>query len=574
MKKILLSMMALVLSVGAWAVEDVKLSGGYNYTTSGQTRMAISQYASYVLTGDDTYSIEEYKACRVEYAGLVGTISIRSSNEQADPNKVEETSALESGSTTCTLTFDASKYTDKNKTVKIYLTGYGSTSNIVTLTAAYLIKNDDTEVALTEGKSGGWGVDFGYNGTVSFTGWGNIEMSKANVSANTYHLYTFNFTDNTSGEGKITIQVNNTDGSSTNVKIPASASTFQYAVTGSDINNIVLSDNGNTVALSYSSITREVRNANYVKTVLNSTSQEMNNLYWTQFSLESTNFTNARVGDIIRLTMNTNNEDSPKINVVNKEANAEYSNLAFPKNQSGYIFDYIIPCEAVLTELLTNGLYLRGDKLTLTEVSLLRRNAITISTAKYATFSTSDPIDFSQTAGVTAYIAKKEDNKIKLTEVTKVEANKAVILYADVDATTNYTLVTTDESTDDVSANELKVSDGSVTGDASTIYVLANGNNGVGFYLLKSGDAVAAGKAYLEIPAGGSARQFLGFSDGDETTAISTLNHEPLTMNQYYDLQGRRIAQPQRSATNGDASTAGLKKGLYIVNGKKVIIKK
>ena len=40
-----------------------------------------------------------------------------------------------------------------------------------------------------------------------------------------------------------------------------------------------------------------------------------------------------------------------------------------------------------------------------------------------------------------------------------------------------------------------------------------------------------------------------------------------------YDLNGVRQPEPKRSATTGDACSVGLKKGLYIVNGKKVIVK-
>ena len=39
-----------------------------------------------------------------------------------------------------------------------------------------------------------------------------------------------------------------------------------------------------------------------------------------------------------------------------------------------------------------------------------------------------------------------------------------------------------------------------------------------------------------------------------------------------YDLQGRRVIQPTRSA-EGRLFPKGLKKGLFIVNGKKVVIK-
>ena len=64
------------------------------------------------------------------------------------------------------------------------------------------------------------------------------------------------------------------------------------------------------------------------------------------------------------------------------------------------------------------------------------------------------------------------------------------------------------------------------------------------------------GKAYLTY-SGALAPEFFGF---DETTDINTLNVERETLNgEVYDLQGRRVAQPT--------------KGLYIVNGKKVVIK-
>ena len=121
----------------------------------------------------------------------------------------------------------------------------------------------------------------------------------------------------------------------------------------------------------------------------------------------------------------------------------------------------------------------------------------------------------------------------------------------------DYTLHYTTESTDDVSANELLVSDGTVTGDGSTIYVLADGKYGVGFYLLDNSETVPAGKAYLEVTGASPTRGFIGFGD-DDTTVISNVK-SVVEDNVYYDLLGRRVDQPS--------------KGLYIHNGKKVVIK-
>ena len=183
----------------------------------------------------------------------------------------------------------------------------------------------------------------------------------------------------------------------------------------------------------------------------------------------------------------------------------------------------------------------------------------TVSSLKWATYGVNAPINYGSAdpSGLKAYIAYVEDNKVKLTEVNKVPANTAVILYANVNTNTEYTLSTTAETTDVVSANKLHVSDGTVEGDESTIYVLAKGDKGVGFYLLGNGHKLAAGKAYLKIQNGvAQARQFIGFDDN--ATGIDNIEHSTPHIEQYYDLQGRRVAQPT--------------KGLYIVNGKKVII--
>ena len=72
-----------------------------------------------------------------------------------------------------------------------------------------------------------------------------------------------------------------------------------------------------------------------------------------------------------------------------------------------------------------------------------------------------------------------------------------------------------------------------------------------------------------DLPAG--ARSFvLNFGDGEETTGISSLtpNPSPKGEGSWYDLQGRRISVP--SATSVPSV---LPKGVYINNGKKIIIK-
>ena len=137
----------------------------------------------------------------------------------------------------------------------------------------------------------------------------------------------------------------------------------------------------------------------------------------------------------------------------------------------------------------------------------------------------------------------KKDQGVVLKQVT-----------ASTDATTTITMTKTETiPAGDFSNNSLTGTMTSIP-NPSNAYVLSNGDNGVGFYKLSDGGSIGANKAYLTYSAG--AREFFGF---DETTGINAtqIDNGQLTIDNYYDLQGRRVAQPT--------------KGLYIVNGKKVI---
>ena len=135
-----------------------------------------------------------------------------------------------------------------------------------------------------------------------------------------------------------------------------------------------------------------------------------------------------------------------------------------------------------------------------------------------------------------------------------VDKNTAVVLKS----TGNPVMTLTTSASSNTDDNNLVgVNDPAGKTSDGTMYVLNNGSNGVGFYKLKSGSKLGVGKAYLTYD-GALAPEFLGFG---ETTSIESLanGQEPTANGPYYDLQGRRVAQPT--------------KGLYIVNGKKVVIK-
>lgn len=102
--------------------------------------------------------------------------------------------------------------------------------------------------------------------------------------------------------------------------------------------------------------------------------------------------------------------------------------------------------------------------------------------------------------------------------------------------------------------NLLKISDSETT---SGVYVLADKGAGAKFYLWQGG-LLGSGRVYL--PANDAARSLFSLEIGDdETTGVIELKNSRIEELEFYDLSGHRVMTP--------------KKGVYVVNGKKVIIK-
>ena len=137
-----------------------------------------------------------------------------------------------------------------------------------------------------------------------------------------------------------------------------------------------------------------------------------------------------------------------------------------------------------------------------------------------------------------------------------VPANTGLLLKAD-EGTATIPVVAS--SSTNVSGNLLVGKTEAYNLAANDGYVLLNGGNGFGFYKNNNAFTVGANTAYL--PAGfasDGARIFFSFDD-DVTAINEAKSQQPTAIGQFFDLQGRKVAQPA--------------KGLYIVNGKKVVIK-
>ena len=156
-----------------------------------------------------------------------------------------------------------------------------------------------------------------------------------------------------------------------------------------------------------------------------------------------------------------------------------------------------------------------------------------------------------------------------MTSVEKVPANTGLLLKSKTGAAVSTSIPVIAETVAAPETNYLKPGTGAAVA-ASTAgtyhYIFAKQNGYVGFFNLASAETVDVGKAYLETttdikPTTLGARVAIVFGD-DETTGIQELKDsrlEVLKAGDCYNLKGQRVSQPT--------------KGLYIVNGKKVIMK-
>ena len=182
---------------------------------------------------------------------------------------------------------------------------------------------------------------------------------------------------------------------------------------------------------------------------------------------------------------------------------------------------------------------------------------VNIGQYEWATLVSASDLDFTGSA-VQAYIVTGySGSAITTTQVNKVAAGTPILLNA---AEGSYAIPTSfSGSADATTGNLLKAgTDAAITPlGGKTRYVLSAKNEKATFLKISNTPAtVPADKAYLEFSEEVSAPML---SIGSETTGIKAIDNSQLTIDNVYDLQGRRVAQPT--------------KGLYIVNGKKVVIK-
>ena len=215
-----------------------------------------------------------------------------------------------------------------------------------------------------------------------------------------------------------------------------------------------------------------------------------------------------------------------------------------------------------------------GGNMVLTTASAgLRLYSITVTSAPtatldsygYATFASPLKLDLtSMTASsgtVAAYKASVSGSTVTFNTLSqKVPANTGILLKGEGGAT--ITIPEADTSTE-VADNAFEVNTDGTKFDAESGYTYFGMKKNQATLTFApftpSTVAIPSNKAYLKVLTTSLANG-LTFVFDDETTAISEVSGSKFQVSgEYYDMQGRKVAQPS--------------KGLYIVNGKKVVIK-
>lgn len=202
----------------------------------------------------------------------------------------------------------------------------------------------------------------------------------------------------------------------------------------------------------------------------------------------------------------------------------------------------------------------------MTNVSIFKAQSVDITVKEgftATTYSNADyALDFSNTEGLTAYLINDAEGTEE--EVSNVPAGTGVYVKANPGTYKAYILAT---STTNVENNKL-VGTGSeptsLTSDKSTTYYVF-GRQGTpkkeAFYKVKTdkGTTVSAGKAYLKIDIPAPEAKDAIFVGGGDTTGINAIEGVDMQNGDIYNLQGQKVNRAQ--------------KGVYIVNGKKIVLK-
>lgn len=201
-----------------------------------------------------------------------------------------------------------------------------------------------------------------------------------------------------------------------------------------------------------------------------------------------------------------------------------------------------------------------------TPVSIATQSVTVSSGINMGTLVAPYPLDFSDNEGIKAYTATstgKSGSAVVFTRINKVPAYTPVLIYKDGGATSDISFVNAEETDTPDASNMLKAGTGAAvpttSDEGATNYILSKSSTKEVYGFFYANNAVVPDtKAYLQVTGTASSRLSVIFDD-QETTGIGRVEGTTTKDATIYNLNGQRVNAPA--------------KGLYIVNGKKIIIK-
>ena len=196
--------------------------------------------------------------------------------------------------------------------------------------------------------------------------------------------------------------------------------------------------------------------------------------------------------------------------------------------------------------------------------------AITINEYGSATYCSPFALDFSNVEGLKAYAATGYNTATQVVTLTRIMTAKETTGLFLMGASGEY-IVPVLEYSNDFTLNLLvgtlePTGVNGTTDDGNYInfkYTIGETSDAPLFYQFEDNSTLSAGKAYLQLPASlflasASKSVSVRFDDGTTTDIEEVVGSEGEAQT-VYDLQGRKVENPV--------------KGIYIINGKKVLVR-
>ena len=189
------------------------------------------------------------------------------------------------------------------------------------------------------------------------------------------------------------------------------------------------------------------------------------------------------------------------------------------------------------------------------KASLPATETVSVSEVGYATYATTNNVIVPSDVEVMTVKVNAAGTAIELNKVeagTVIPAKTGILVKA---AKGDYNFAVTSKEGTTLESNNLVAATADKTSDGTTFFALTKIGDKVGFALVANNVVIPAGKAYLEVTKG-TAAKFFGL-DGEATgiNSVKTAKADGV----YYTLEGVKTTKPV--------------KGLYIHNGKKIVVK-